>query len=319
MRRQPPGAAGGGRRAGQRSAVSGQRSTVRRRVNEDVRAMLAVPYRVAESGVLMRQRLFILVVSVFLPSFISVTARSEPSSGGAVAGVEQRRRVRRRHREAARDDDGVSVGGARTHQRSFAVAVAPVAQRRLALSLVAATGGPAAGVLHARVQRCGVEDDPGAVELADARVRTAHLHEHHLSLAAGSEGAAAGAGGQTTRSGRTARRSRVPAAWAGRQVLLHFDGVDSAFYVWVNGTKVGYNEDSRTPAEFDITPHLQPGRQPARGGGLPVQRRRLPRGPGHVAHVGDLPRRVPLVPRRAPRARLRGEDGPRRRVPRTRR
>ena len=51
----------------------------------------------------------------------------------------------------------------------------------------------------------------------------------------------------------------VPAQWAGRQVLLHFDGVDSAFYVWVNGKQVGYNEDSRTPAEFDITPHLQAG------------------------------------------------------------
>ena len=37
----------------------------------------------------------------------------------------------------------------------------------------------------------------------------------------------------------------VPAPWAGRQVLLHFDGVDSAFYVWVNGRKAGYNEDSR--------------------------------------------------------------------------
>ena len=42
-------------------------------------------------------------------------------------------------------------------------------------------------------------------------------------------------------------------------MLLHFDGVDSAFYVWVNGRKVGYSEDSRTPAEFDLAPYLQPG------------------------------------------------------------
>jgi beta-galactosidase len=35
--------------------------------------------------------------------------------------------------------------------------------------------------------------------------------------------------------------------------------VDSAFYAWVNGVKLGYHEDSRTPAEFDITPHLKPG------------------------------------------------------------
>ena len=38
-----------------------------------------------------------------------------------------------------------------------------------------------------------------------------------------------------------------PANWSGRQVYLHFDGVDSCFYVWVNGKYVGYSEDSRTP------------------------------------------------------------------------
>ncbi|MCS7314831.1 MAG: glycoside hydrolase family 2 TIM barrel-domain containing protein [Bryobacterales bacterium] len=51
---------------------------------------------------------------------------------------------------------------------------------------------------------------------------------------------------------------RLPAAWAGRQIFLVFDGVDSAFYVWVNGQKVGYSEDSRTPAEFNITRYVKP-------------------------------------------------------------
>jgi beta-galactosidase len=55
------------------------------------------------------------------------------------------------------------------------------------------------------------------------------------------------------------RTFTVPAGWNGRRVLLHFAGVDSAFYVWVNGQKVGYSEDSRTPAEFDITRYLQAG------------------------------------------------------------
>jgi beta-galactosidase len=54
-------------------------------------------------------------------------------------------------------------------------------------------------------------------------------------------------------------RFTVPPAWKGRPVYLHFDGVDSAFYAWVNGVKLGYNEDSRTPAEFNLTPHLKPG------------------------------------------------------------
>ena len=51
----------------------------------------------------------------------------------------------------------------------------------------------------------------------------------------------------------------IPTAWQGRQVFLHFDGVDSAFYVWVNGEMAGYSEDSRTPAEFNITRLLRPG------------------------------------------------------------
>ncbi len=52
----------------------------------------------------------------------------------------------------------------------------------------------------------------------------------------------------------------LPENWDGRQVFLHFDGVDSAFYIWVNGRKVGYNEDSRTDAEFDITPYITSGK-----------------------------------------------------------
>ena len=52
---------------------------------------------------------------------------------------------------------------------------------------------------------------------------------------------------------------KVPSDWEDRQVFIVFDGVDSAFYLWINGEKVGYSEDSRTPAEFNITKYLQPG------------------------------------------------------------
>jgi beta-galactosidase len=51
----------------------------------------------------------------------------------------------------------------------------------------------------------------------------------------------------------------VPSEWAGRRVFLHFAGVDSAFYLWINGRRAGYSEDSRTPAEFDITSFVSPG------------------------------------------------------------
>jgi beta-galactosidase len=48
----------------------------------------------------------------------------------------------------------------------------------------------------------------------------------------------------------------VPDNWDGHEIYLHFAGVQSAMYVWVNGKKVGYSEGSMTPAEFDITPYL---------------------------------------------------------------
>jgi beta-galactosidase len=56
------------------------------------------------------------------------------------------------------------------------------------------------------------------------------------------------------------RRSfEIPNEWINQQVLLHFEGVDSAFYIWINGQLVGYSEDSRTPSEFDITDQLLKG------------------------------------------------------------
>lgn len=45
----------------------------------------------------------------------------------------------------------------------------------------------------------------------------------------------------------------IPSTWKDMQVTLHFGGVSSAYYVWLNGQFVGYSEDSFLPAEFDIT------------------------------------------------------------------
>ena len=59
--------------------------------------------------------------------------------------------------------------------------------------------------------------------------------------------------------GSYAREFTIPDDWDGRQVILHFAGVDSAFYLWVNGHEVGYSQGSRTPAEFNITPYLKSG------------------------------------------------------------
>ena len=56
------------------------------------------------------------------------------------------------------------------------------------------------------------------------------------------------------------REFAVPADWNGRHVFLTFDGVDSAFFVWINGQKVGYSVNSRNAAEFDVTKFVRPGR-----------------------------------------------------------
>jgi beta-galactosidase len=52
----------------------------------------------------------------------------------------------------------------------------------------------------------------------------------------------------------------LPEEWIDREVLLNFDGVNSAFYLWVNGKRVGYSQGSRTPAEFKVTEYLKAGK-----------------------------------------------------------
>lgn len=54
------------------------------------------------------------------------------------------------------------------------------------------------------------------------------------------------------------RRFLLPEAWNGKEIFLHFGANKSAFYVYVNGRKVGYSEDSKLPAEFDITDFVRP-------------------------------------------------------------
>ena len=52
----------------------------------------------------------------------------------------------------------------------------------------------------------------------------------------------------------------LPDDWAGRRTFIQFEGVESAYYVWINGERIGYREDSYTRGEFDLTPHLHGGR-----------------------------------------------------------
>lgn len=60
--------------------------------------------------------------------------------------------------------------------------------------------------------------------------------------------------------GSYVREFTVPELWDGKRIIIHFGGVYSGFYVWINGEKVGYSEDSCLPAEFDITQYVKKGK-----------------------------------------------------------
>ena len=55
------------------------------------------------------------------------------------------------------------------------------------------------------------------------------------------------------------RTIQVPASWNGREIYLHFNGIYSAAYVWVNGQKVGYTQGPNNDSEFDVTKYIKPG------------------------------------------------------------
>jgi len=56
------------------------------------------------------------------------------------------------------------------------------------------------------------------------------------------------------------RDFNVPADWKKGRVFITFDGVDSGFFIWVNGVKVGFSVNSRNAAEFDLTNYVKPGK-----------------------------------------------------------
>ena len=57
------------------------------------------------------------------------------------------------------------------------------------------------------------------------------------------------------------REIMVPASWNGKEIIAHFGSVTSNMYLWVNGKYVGYSEDSKLEAEFNLTPYLKPGQK----------------------------------------------------------
>ena len=85
--------------------------------------------------------------------------------------------------------------------------------------------------------------------------RDAHLHQHQVPLSLRPARVPA-----ENPTGCYSREFTVAADWlAEGQTRIIFDGVDSAFHLFCNGRWVGYSQDSRLPAEFDLTPFLQAG------------------------------------------------------------
>lgn len=55
------------------------------------------------------------------------------------------------------------------------------------------------------------------------------------------------------------RTFSIPEDWLERDVFINFRGVESSYYLWINGKEVGYAQDSKLPGEFNITPYIQEG------------------------------------------------------------
>ncbi|MDR3060760.1 MAG: beta-galactosidase, partial [Dysgonamonadaceae bacterium] len=52
----------------------------------------------------------------------------------------------------------------------------------------------------------------------------------------------------------------IPDSWDGRRIFLHFEAGTNSMYIWVNGQKAGYTQNSKSPAEFDITDYIRKGK-----------------------------------------------------------
>lgn len=66
---------------------------------------------------------------------------------------------------------------------------------------------------------------------------------------------------QNNHVGSYRREITVPANWGSKEIIAHFGSVTSNIYLWVNGRYVGYSEDSKLEAEFNLTPYLKAGQK----------------------------------------------------------
>ena len=231
---------------------------------------------------------------------------------GKPGGQFDQPRARARLLDAACGREGGADGRPRTRD-----AVPPLPQRRLEDQLVRRPRAAPARLLEDRLRRLAVVHDRRAELRGDARLRLARLHERALPARLGPQARRRASDHPRPRHGQGQLQPRlllpphVPRAGG----VEGARGLPALRRRVQRLLRVGQRAEGRLCRGLQAAERVQrdevpPGRrQPARGGGLPLVRRQLPGGPGHVPLLGHLPRRVPLRHAEGAPRRLLRRDG----------
>lgn len=134
-----------------------------------------------------------------------------------------------------------------------------VARRRMEIPLGTQRFGASVRHRGRRLRRCGVGQHARAGDVGAERLRRPRLCEYRLCLARQFQERSALCARCREPCGFLPAHVRHPASWGGKDIFLSIGSATSNVYVWVNGRFVGYSEDSKLAAQFDITKFVKPG------------------------------------------------------------
>lgn len=120
---------------------------------------------------------------------------------------------------------------------------------------------PSHGFLESGVQRQGMERYGRSRYVGTERFRRPYLREYRICLAQSVQEQRPQVPTENNNVGSYRREIVIPADWKSKDIIAHFGSVTSNMYLWVNGKYVGYSEDSKLEAEFNLTPYLKPGQK----------------------------------------------------------
>ena len=221
----------------------------------------------------------------------------------------QHRPLPRRHRTAAHHPHAVRGRQTGPRRRPHPLPVPAEPRRQVEVRVRRPPRRPGRRLLPHRRRRQRLGHHPRPLRLAAARLRLPDLRQHHLPVV-GSQRPGRGARSRrprrpaTTPSASTGAPSRSPATGRDAATFLHFEGVKSAHYVWINGRVGRLPRGLVRPRRVRHHRAPQARHQPDRRRGLPLLRRRLAGGPGHDPAERHLPLGLPLLDARRAPARL---------------